>query len=341
MSKLNWGLLATGGIAHAFARGLATSRTGELLAVGSRTQESAERFGEEFGVPRRYGSYEGLLADPEVQAVYICPPHPMHLEWAVKAAEAGKHVLCEKPLGMNQAQARQIIEAARQHDVFLMEAFMYRCHPQTPRLVELLREGLIGEVRMIQASFSFAGSDDPTGRHLNKALGGGGILDVGCYPASMVRLIAGAATGGQFAEPLEVKGTAHFGATEVDEYAVAVARFPGGILAELATGVRVNHENVVRVFGTQGKIEMPSPWFGSRDPGMSRIVVQVYGEAEPREVLVEADRGLYTLEADMAGENVGARQAPYPAMSWEDTLGNMRMLDMWRESVGLVYDVDR
>ncbi len=343
MSTVQWGILATGGIAHAFARGLQTSQTGELLAVGSRTQDSADRFGEEFAVPRRYGSYEALLADPDVQAVYICPPHPLHLEWALRAAAAGKHILCEKPLGMNEREARQIIEAAQQHDVFLMEAFMYRCHPQIARLVELLQEGLIGEVRVIQASFSFAGSDDPNGRHLNKALGGGGILDVGCYPASLCRLIAGAATGGRFAEPLQVHGLAHFGPTEVDEYAVAVARFPGDLLAELATGVRVSHENVARVYGTAGRIDIPSPWFGTRDPGVSRLVVQLYGEPEPREILIEADRGLYTLEADVVGEALasGARQAAYPAMTWDDTLGNMRLLDMWRASIGLTYDADK
>ena len=341
MSKLTWGLLATGGIAHAFARGLATSQTGELLAVGSRTQAAADHFGEEFSVPRRYGSYDALLADPDVQAVYVATPHPLHAEWALRAAQAGKHILCEKPLGMNEPEARRIISAAREHDVFLMEAFMYRCHPQTARLVELLREGLIGEVRVIQATFSFAGSTDLGGRHLNKALGGGGILDVGCYCTSMSRLIAGVATGGEIAEPLEVRGTAHLGPDDgVDEYAVAAARFPGGILAELATGVTVNQDNVVRIFGTAGRIDVPSPWFGSRDPGTARMLVTVYGEPEPREILVASDRGLYTIEADTVAAHIANRQAAFPAMTWEDTLGNMRMLDMWRESVGLRYDAD-
>jgi predicted dehydrogenase len=334
--------LATGTIAHTFARGLAESQTGELLAVGSRTQESADRFGEEFNVPRRYGSYEALLADPDVQAVYISPPHPWHAEWALRAAQAGKHILCEKPLGMNEAEARRVVAAAREHDVFLMEAFMYRCHPQTARLVALLREGLIGEVRIIQATFSFAGGPDLAGRHLNKALGGGGILDVGCYCASMARLVAGVATGGEIAEPLEVQGAAHLGAESgVDEYAVAAARFPGDILAQVATGVTVNQENVVRIFGTQGRIDLPSPWFGSRDPGASRLLVTVYGEPEPREVLVQSDRGLYTIEADLVAARVESRQAAFPAMTWEDTLGNMRMLDMWRKSIGLVYEADR
>jgi predicted dehydrogenase len=340
MSKLAWGILATGGIAHTFARGLAESQTGGLLAVGSRTQEAADRFGDEFSVPRRYGSYEALLADPQVQAVYLSPPHPMHAEWAIRAAQAGKHILCEKPLGMNEAEARRIVQAARENDVFLMEAFMYRCHPQTARLVELLREGSIGEVRVIQATFSFAGRPDPAGRQLNKALGGGGILDVGCYCTSMARLVAGVATGGEIAEPLEVKGTAQIGETGVDEYAVAAVRFPGGILGELATGVRVSQDNVVRIFGTEGKIEVPSPWFGSRDPGVSRIWVHADGQPEPREVLVESDRGLYTIEADTVAASIEARQASFPAMTWEDTLGNMRMLDRWRESVGLRYEAD-
>lgn len=341
MSKLAWGILATGGIAHTFARGLAASQTGELVAVGSRTQEAADRFGDEFSVPRRHGSYEALLADPQVQAVYVSPPHPFHAEWAVKTAQAGKHILCEKPLGMNETEARRIVEAARENDVFLMEAFMYRCHPQTTRLVELLREGIIGEVRVVQATFCFAGRPDPAGRHLAKALGGGGILDVGCYCTSLARLVAGVATGGEFAEPLEVTGVAHLGETGVDEYALAVARFPGDILAQLATGVRLNQQNVARIFGTEGWIEIPSPWFGSRDPGVSRLLVHTSGDPEPREVLVEADRGLYTIEADTVAAHLEARQAPFPAMTWEDTLGNMRMLDMWRQSVGLRYEADR
>ena len=341
MSKLAWGLLATGEIAHTFARALAESQTGELLAVGSRTQETADRFGDEFNVPRRYGSYEALLADPEVQAVYVSTPHPMHAEWAIRAAQAGKHVLCEKPIGMNQAEARRIVAAAREHDVFLMEAFMYRCHPQTARLVELLREGLIGEVRVIQATFSFRGNGNPEGRHLNKALGGGGILDVGCYCTSLSRLIAGVASGGETAEPLEVKGTAHLGEqTGVDEYTVAAARFPGDILAELSVGLTVEQENVVRIFGTQGRLEVPSPWFANHGHGASRILVNVYGEPAPRQVLVESDRPLYVIEADTVAQYIDARQAAFPAMSWEDTLGNMRMLDMWRESVGLRYDAD-
>src|SRR5690606_25708656 len=152
-----------------------------------------------------HDSYDALLANPEVQAVYISTPHPMHAQWAVRAARAGKHILCEKPLTMNYWSAMAVVEAARQNEVFLMEAFMYRCHPQTQKLAELIARGAIGEVKVIQATFSFGAGFDPNGRVYNNALGGGGLLDVGCYCTSMARMIAGAATGQQqSAEPIEV-----------------------------------------------------------------------------------------------------------------------------------------
>ena len=179
---LRWGIIGTGGIAHRFAQGVQHSKTGELIAVGSRRQETADAFAKEFGVPHRHASYEALLADEDVDAIYVSTPHPMHAEWAIKSAEAGKHILCEKPLAINHAEAMAVVEAARENDVFLMEAFMYRCHPQMRRVVELVREGAIGRVCMIQATFSFQGGTDPKSRLMNNALGGGGILDVGCYP---------------------------------------------------------------------------------------------------------------------------------------------------------------
>jgi len=340
--KLRWGLIATGAIAKTFARGVAQSKTGTVVAVGSRSREKAEAFGIEFGIPNRYGSYEDLLKDEEVDAVYISPPHPMHAEWAVKAAEAGKHILCEKPIGMNHAEAMAIVEAARENDVFLMEAFMYRCHPQTRLLVDLIRERTIGEVRVIQATFSFRSGFDPESRLLNQALGGGGILDVGCYTASMSRLIAGAAAGRDSAEPIELAAFGHIGEeTRVDEYAVASLRFPGDILAQLSTGVQLHQENVVRIFGTEGNIMVPSPWIPAKEPGETTIIVTRYGEEKPRVVRVKTDRGLYAIEADTVAENIERRQAPAPAMSWDDTLGNMKTLDLWRQSIGLSYDLEK
>ena len=339
--KLQWGLLATGNIAHKFANGVGHSQTGRLLAVASRSQDKADAFGKEFDIPRRYGSYEELLADPDVQAVYISTPHPMHAEWAVKAAEAAKHVLCEKPLTMNHAEAMAVIEAARRADVFLMEAFMYRCHPLTAKLLDLIRGGRIGEVRLIRASFSFHAGFNAEGRLFSNALGGGGILDVGGYPVSMARLIAGAATGRDFAEPIELTACGHLGETGVDEWAVASLKFPGDILAQLSCGLAVNQDNTVRVFGTEGDILVTLPWIPAREGGQSEIVIHGSGKPAAETIAVKTDQYLYGIEADTVAANIDRRQAPSPAMSWDDTLGNMATLDRWREAIGLVYDCER
>ncbi len=339
--KLAWGILSTGRIAGVFAKGLKESRTGTLVAVGSRTQAAAEKFGKEFGAARCHGSYEALLADPAVQAVYIATPHPLHALWTIRAAEAGKHVLCEKPLALNEAEAVAAVEAARRHGVFLMEAFMYRCHPQTAKLVELVRAKAVGEVRVIQATFSFQAGFNPEGRLLNNALGGGGILDVGCYPMSMARLIAGAAQGRDIVEPSEIKAVGVVGdVTRVDEVATAVVKFPGNILAQLSTGVLVNQENVLRVFGTEGSITVPAPW-GLGGAGTLKILVHRKGAPAPEEVEVTSAVGSYALEADMVADNLDHRQGRPPAMTWDDSLGNMRALDRWRKEIGLVYDAEK
>ena len=337
---LTWGIIGTGRIAGVFANGLAKSKTGKLLAVASRTQESVDRFGESWNVPRRYASYEQLLADKDVQAVYISTPHPIHAEWSIKAAEAGKHILCEKPIALNHAEAMTVIEAARRNDVFLMEAFMYRCHPQIKQLVELIQSNAIGQVRVIQSSFAFNTRFNPEGRLFNKSLGGGGILDVGCYTASMARLIAGAATGKDFADPVKVTAVAHIGESGADEYTVASLAFPGDILAQLFTGVQVNAENVVRIFGSQGSILVPAPWTPP-DAQATKLIVKRDDEQEASEVTVDFDQSLYGAEADTVAHYLDARQAASPAMSWEDTLGNMRTLDQWREAIGLTYETER
>ncbi len=339
--RLRWGIIGTGAIARTFARGLAASRMGTLVAVGSRTHAAAESFGEAFNVAHRHGSYDDLLADADVQAVYISTPHPMHAEWVIKAAEAGKHILCEKPLTLNHAEAMAVVEAARAHRVFLMEAFLYRCHPQTAALVELIQAGTIGAVRLIQATYGFNSTFNRAGRLFRQDLGGGGILDVGCYPVSFARLIAGAATGTGFADPIEVTGTARIGAvSRVDEYAVAAMRFPGDILAELATGVQVRLENIVRVFGSEGQVRIPAPWLPSRGGAPTELIVERAGE-EPRAVLVPATIDPYAVEADYVAEQVTAGVVSPPAMTWEDSLGNMHALDRWRAAVGLVYDRER
>ncbi len=337
--KLNWGIIGTGMIAKRFAKGVAASASGRVLAVASRTAESAAVFGEEFDVERQHVGYEALLSDPEVDAVYISTPHPMHAEWAVKAAEAGKHVLVEKPIGLNWPEAMAIVDAAQRYDVFLMEAFMYRCHPQTQKIVELVRAGVIGEVRLIQAEFSYRTDAGDDSRFFANELGGGGILDVGCYPTSLARLIAGAALGKPFAEPLELKACGQLGHTGVDLWAVASVKFAGGIVAQFTTGLKLPGGSRARIVGSDGWLEVPEPWLpGSNSSPATLFIKRDYGTTV-EEVIVEAERDIYTYEADTVAEHLTARQAP--AMSWEDSLGNMQALDWWRREIGLVYEQEQ
>jgi predicted dehydrogenase len=216
-----------------------------------------------------------------------------------------------------------------------MEAFMYRCHPQTKRLCELVASGAIGEVRMIQATFSFQSEWNPESRLLNKPLGGGGILDVGCYCASMARMVAGAASGQPFAEPTELKAVGRVGETGVDEWTAAVLRFPGDIVAQLSCGVQLSQENVVRIYGSAGNILVPSPWFCGQDEAGANIVLRRGNETE--RISFADHRGLYAMEADTAAESIanGALEAYPPAMTWDDSVGNMRVLDRWRKELGV------
>lgn len=343
MKLINWGILSTGRIAGVFAQGVARSKTGRLWAVGSRSLESSQRFAHDHRIPRAYGSYEELLADPSVDVVYIGTPHPLHAHWAVKAAKAGKGILCEKPMAMNLPDARKMVKAARENKVFFMEGFMYRCHPQTAKLVELIRKKTIGEVRVIHASFCFETAVDLKNRLFNRKLGGGGILDVGCYPVSMARLVAGAALGfapGRvFADPLEVKGSAILGAkSQVDEVAVATLKFPGGILAELSCGIRANRNGpMVKIDGLKGSVMVPSPWSARRYGGTSYLLLQMHGEKKPRKIPVRYNRSIYTFEADTVAGCLRKGRKESPAMGWNDSLGNMKILDLWRKSAGVYY----
>lgn len=342
---LRWGILSTGRIAGVFAKGVAESKSGKLVAVGSRSVASAARFAGEHGIAAQHAhaSYEAMLADAEVEAVYIATPHPEHVEWVVRAAEAGKHVLCEKPAGLNHAEAMVMIQAARRAGVIFMEAFMYRCHPQTAKVVELVRGGAIGAVRLVQASFGFRSEFNAESRLWKNELGGGGILDVGCYAMSFARLIAGAAAGGEavFADPLDVVGTGQLHPeTNVDVLAAATARFPGGMVAQLATSVGVGIDNTARIFGDDGWIEIPHPWIVTKGGGEQIIRLHRRGAAQPEVFTIEAPN-LYSLEADAFAAAWRAGLSAVPAMSPDDTLGNLAALDKWRAALGLVYEVEK
>lgn len=340
--KVRWGILGPGTIAKAFAEGVAHSRSGTLQAIGARNPGKAG-YADAFPGARVLDGYDALIADPEVDAIYIAVPHPGHAEWAIKALECGKHVLVEKPMGLTAFEADAMIHAARKAGRFLGEAFMYRLHPQTLKLVELVRSGVIGDVRLIRSSFGFAmPSVLPQHRLYANDLAGGGILDVGGYPVSMARLIAGAASGKPYLEPEFVSGAAHLGQTRVDEWASVVLRFPSGILAEVSCSISLNQDNMLRIFGTKGRIEVQDFWFAGGKQGGTGTITIVRADKSVETVEVAEAGWLYAFEVDAAGDAIqaGGQEFTWPGMDWADSLGNLRVLDKWRAAVGLEYDIE-
>lgn len=341
LQPIRWGIIGPGTIAKTFAEGVANSTTGKLVAIATR---NPDRPGLSEGFPgaRIVNGYDALLSDAEIDAVYIATPHTGHAEWAIKAIRAGKHVLVEKPIALSAYDADAIFHEAKKAGVFAGEAYMYRLHPQTAKIVELVKSGTIGEVRIIRSSFGFSmGSFRADHRLFANESAGGGILDVGGYPVSMARLIAGAVSGQPFMEPTKVSGVAHLGQSGVDEWASAVLKFPNEIIAEVSCSIMANQDNVLRIIGSEGRIEVADFWFASGHKGGVGKIDIIKGK-DRQTIEVAEDRYLYSFEVDAAGEAIRnqSQEFAYPGMSWADTLGNLRVMDQWRASVGLEYGVE-
>jgi D-xylose 1-dehydrogenase (NADP+, D-xylono-1,5-lactone-forming) len=249
---VRWGILSTARINRSVLPGLHESPEAELVAVASRDLARAEAYAAEHGIPRAHGSYEALLADPEVEAVYVSLPNDGHVPWSIRALEAGKHVLCEKPLARRPAEVERAFDAADRAGCLLVEAFMYRHHPQTRRFEELLREGVVGEIRHVHASFSFR-LDDEANVRLRPELDGGALMDVGCYCVSGSRLAVGA-------EPLEASASQVVGPTGVDVRLAGTLVFPDGVLAQIDCGFDLAPRARLEVTGTEGILRVAHPW---------------------------------------------------------------------------------
>ncbi len=307
---VKWGILSTAHINRLFLAGVEQSQEIEVVAVASRSREKAEAHARDQGIERAFGSYEELLEDPEVEAVYVPLPNSLHIEWAVRALECGKHVLCEKPLSRRVHDVRRAFDVADRRGRLLMEAFMYRHHPQTMRLLELLDQGAVGRVRMVRAAFSFSLGTRSDVR-LETGLDGGALMDVGCYCVSGARLIAG--------EPERVAAEQTLGGDGVDVAFAATMRFPGDVLAHFDAGLVLGPErDELEVVGTDGSVFLDDPWHCRRplielrrDGGVERIEVD---RADP-----------YRLEA----ENLSAaiRGEARPLLGREDAVGQARTIE--------------
>ena len=311
--KVRWGVLSTAKIGRrAVIPAIQHSSNGELVAVASRHPDSGRDFARDLGIPRSYGGYEALVSADDIDAIYNPLPNSMHAEWTLKAAEMGKHVLCEKPLAMNAPECIEMEAAARKNNVKLMEAFMYRFHPRTQRVLELARNRAVGDIRFFHSEFTIQ-ITDPSNIRLQKALGGGGLMDVGCYCVNACRMVAGE-------EPVEVQAYANWCPTGVDEQMSANIRFPSGMLAQFDCGLGLSPRQSYQVVGSEGVLDLPVAFV----PGTSETAIRQVKEG--REALHPfAGVDQYQLMIEHFAQCVLTDQQPrYPA---SDGTANMRVID--------------
>ncbi len=343
-APIRWGIIGPGAIAKDFRRGVLASELGKLEAIATRNP-GKESLRTDFPEARILDGYQAMLDDPNVDAIYIATPHTGHVEWAIKAAEVGKHVLIEKPMALSAFEADAIFHAHKKAGTFAGEAFMYRLHPQTQKLWDLINAGTIGEIRFIETSFGFQMPRYmPEHRLFGSEFAGGGILDVGGYAASMARFIAGAAAGKPFLDPVKVMGTATINPGGTDNVATASLLFDNGITAQISCAIMINLANTARIYGSEGTIEVPSFWFanGDRTGGQGKIdIIKKDGTRET--VVAGQSKHLYAYEADAAAEAIlaGRQEFTAPGMTWADSIGNARVLDKWRSDAGIEYSVEK
>src|SRR6476659_2933595 len=306
---VKWGILSTADINKKLLAGAAETDDVEVVAVGSRTHERAEEFAQEWDIPRAYGTYEALPADPDVEAIYLPLANTMHSEWSIKAMEAGKHVLCEKPFSRHIGDVERAFAAADATGMHLSEAFMYRHHPQTARLAEIVASGAIGELRVIRSVFSYSLYDADNIR-LRPDVEGGALMDVGCYCISGARLLGG--------EPESVVGAAHIGSSGTDWVFAGMMRFPGDVVALFDCGTSLPNRDELEAIGTEGSLFLDDPWHCGtpvielrRNDSVERIEIE---PANPYRLELE------DLNAAIRGERS-------PLLGREDAMGQVRAID--------------
>jgi len=304
---LNWGLLSTAKINQALIKPLNASKRTRLLAVASRSLSSAESYAREWKIPRAHGSYEALLADPEIDVVYNSLPNHLHAEWTIKALRAGKHVLCEKPIALTLAEVDAMTQAAKETGKVLAEAFMYRHHPQTLKAKEIVDSGALGKIQLIKGAFTFNLTREGDIR-LNKEMGGGSVWDVGCYPISYARMVVGA-------DPLEVFGWQVTGQTGTDDSFYGQMRFENGVHAQFDSGFKSPFRTMIEIVGTEASLSIPAPFKPERS---SEIILSRDGKVE--KIKIKAGM-LYMGEVDDMCDAITQNKAPRVTLA--DSHGNI------------------
>jgi predicted dehydrogenase len=312
--KLRWGIISTANIGKwAVIPAIQASSNGEVVAVASRDAQKGEAFAAELGIPRSFGSYEALLERAEVDAIYNPLPNSMHLEWSIKAAEKGVHVLCEKPLALNAAECDEMQAAADANGVKLMEAFMYRFHPQTEKVVALVREGALGDLRFIHSAFTFR-LTRPDNIRWDPDLGGGSLMDVGSYCVNISRTVAGQ-------EPVEVQAFARWSPSGVDDQLVGTMRFESGVLAQFDCALSMERREVYEVAGTDASLEVPAAFL----PGKGDTTIwERHGRGEAIEHTIEGVDEYQLMVEHFADCVLYDRPLRYPVA---EAAANMRTIE--------------
>ncbi|MDI1477239.1 Gfo/Idh/MocA family oxidoreductase [Polyangium sp. y55x31] len=323
MMNIRWGILGTGSIAAKFAAGLGFVEGAELAAVGSRSRATAEAFGDRFGIPRRFASYEDLACAPDLDVIYVATPHVFHHAHTLLCLHAGKAVLCEKPFTINAQEAHELVAYARQRGLFLMEAMWTRFFPALERLRSILAAGTIGEARMLMADIGFSAPFDPTNRLFDPALGGGALLDLGVYPVSLSSML--------FGRPSRITALAHLGQTGVDEQAGIVLAHGEGQLSVLTAAIRTATPCEAKILGTRGQIEIAAPfWY----PHLMTLRV---GDGPPERIESPFVGNGYNHMAAEVGRCLRSGKLESDTMPLAESVAIMETLDAIRAQWGLRY----
>ncbi|WP_343210049.1 Gfo/Idh/MocA family oxidoreductase [Anaerolentibacter hominis] len=324
MRTIKWGILGCGRISTTFSAAVNGMKDACITAVAARDKKRAELFAAQTGAQRAYGSYEELAADPEVEVIYIGVPHAMHKDAAILCMKSGKHVLCEKPFALNQREAEEMVRTAKEHQVFLMEAFWTKFLPITAKAKDWIRNGKIGDVQYIRAEFCFKNPADINNRLFDPALGGGALLDVGIYPINYANDLLGEL-------PCEIVSKAVIGSTGVDEINSMIFRYPSGVIADINSAIVMERPEKAVIIGDEGRIEA-EPFWGAQSislfDGDGRLV-QVYEQKHP----VNG----YEYEAMEVGHCIRQGKLESERHKLADTLETMKIMDGLRKQWGLQY----
>ena len=318
---IRWGVLSTANIGrNRVIPAIQQSKNGRVTAVASRTIEKARAFADETGIPTAYGSYEELIASPDIDAIYIPVPNSEHAQWSIRCAEAGKPTLCEKPLASNSVEAQGMVDAFKSRGILFAEAFMYRFHPQTERVKQMIVDGMIGDIRTMQASFNFVARHEDDIR-LNKTLVGGSLMDVGCYCINAMRLMSDS-------EPSEVHALARIGAaSQVDESLSAAMRFPNAVLGHFDSSLRTYFTHSYEIRGTRGRISVEQGFVMPKD---AETVIRYWHDDRYEEISIPPANSYTLMAEDFADALINGRPPRFPP---EDGVANMRVIDLLNASV--------